>query len=242
MSISPVDDAQEPGTPRWYLRRLTQRLMGRRRRYDKLERYALGYHDLPNGDPRFVVALRHFQRKAQTNYCELVIRAVTERMTPLGFQFGTEDQVDEDAKRIWNYNDMDYQAPLLINMCATFGDAYIMVSPPDESYDAAEPEPIWTVIDPTMCITEPDPRSPTKTLAALRLWQDDTEPVMHAVLYLPDGIYHYEGPTVSDHMGTDTATLTTKLVGDGASESAWRGHCVPDSVAARVWDPESGGA
>lgn len=206
-----ADDAQTPGTPRWYLRRLTQRLMARRHRYDKLERYALGHHDLPNGDRRYVVALRNLQRKARTNYCELVIRAVTERMDPLGFQFGPHEQVDEEAKRIWAFNDMEYQAPLLINMCATFGDAYIMVSPPEGDGE----EPIWTILDPTMCITEQDPRYPTRTLAGLRLWQDDTEPAMVAILYLPNEIRRYEAPAVTDNIGTDTASLTTKLVGDG---------------------------
>lgn len=214
------DDAAEvvtPGAPRWYLRRLTERLMGRRHRYDRLEAYALGNHPLPNGDKRYVAHLRELQHKSLTNYTELVIKAVTERMKPVGFQFGPEQQLDEDAKRIWNYNDMDYQAPLLINMCATFGDAYILISPEEEP----DGEPIWTVIDPSMAIIEPDPRYPTRTLAALRLWQDEETPEFHAILYLPTEIRHYIGPSVSDHVGTDTAKLTTQLVGKGATAGSF---------------------
>lgn len=82
------DDVMTPGTARWYLNRLCRRLMGRQGRYDRLERYALGNHPLPNGDQRFVVALSDLQKKAKTNYIELVISAVTTRMDVTGFRVG----------------------------------------------------------------------------------------------------------------------------------------------------------
>ena len=118
---------------------MTQRLLSRQFRYDRLERYAQGDHDLPNGDKRYVVALRELQRKCRTNYCELVIKAVTERMRVIGFQFGPDQQVDEEAKAFWYYNDMEVQSQVAIMMAATFGDAYMMVTPPAED-DAAEAE------------------------------------------------------------------------------------------------------
>ena len=133
------DNDMSPGSPRWYLSRMTQRLLSRQFRYDRLERYAQGDHDLPNGDKRYVVALRELQRKCRTNYCELVIKAVTERMRVIGFQFGPDQQVDEEAKAFWYYNDMEVQSQVAIMMAATFGDAYMMVTPPAED-DAAEAE------------------------------------------------------------------------------------------------------
>lgn len=198
-----------PGSPRWYLTRLTQRLLMRQIRYDKLERYALGDHPLPNGDRRYVAALQDLQRKCRTNYCELVIHAVTQRMKVTGFQFGPDQQNDTDAKAIWNYNDMDFQSPMILKMAATMGDAYILVAPPIEP----DGEPCMTAEDPRMCITEVDPRLPTKTLAGLKLWQDDVDRTIYAALYLPDAIYLYQGPAVVDVLATDAATLTHLLVG-----------------------------
>jgi hypothetical protein len=268
------DNDMSPGSPRWYLSRMTQRLLSRQFRYDRLERYAQGDHDLPNGDKRYVVALRELQRKCRTNYCELVIKAVTERMRVIGFQFGPDQQVDEEAKAIWYYNDMEVQSQVAIMMAATFGDAYIMVTPPPEGEDSevqvtinsskstqtppqqskpkpqqsnpdqqkpspgrAKPEgtyqdqsqqtqpkpevkkltniPWISVEDPRMCITEQDPRYINKTLAGLKLWQDDAFGVIRAVLYLPDNIYEYEGPAVTDVVGTDTTKLTHTLISKG---------------------------
>jgi len=199
----------QPGSPRWYLTRLTQRLLMRQSRYDRLERYALGDHPLPVGDRRYVAALADLQKKCRTNYCELVIHAVTQRMKVTGFQFGPDQQNDTDAKAIWNYNDMDYQSPTLLKMAATLGDAYILVSPPIEDGG----EPVLSVEDPRMCITEADPRLPTKTLAGLKMWQDDVDHAIYGALYLPDAIYLYKGPAIIDALTTDAATLTHLLVG-----------------------------
>lgn len=256
------DNDMSPGSPRWYLSRMTQRLLSRQSRYDRLERYAQGNHDLPNGDKRYVVALRELQRKCRTNYCELVIKAVTERMRVIGFQFGPDQQVDEEAKAVWYYNDMEVQSQVAIMMAATFGDAYVMVTPSTEDDDsevevtintsksaqappakksnkpqgtypdqAEQPKPqvkklsnipTISVEDPRMCITEQDPRYINKTLAGLKLWQDDAFGVIRAVLYLPDNIYEYEGPAVTDVVGTDTTKLTHSLISKGVVAGGFR--------------------
>lgn len=83
-----VDATREPGTPWWWLDRLVQRLMDRQTRFDTLERYALGDHPLPNLDKRYVRALEDLQKKATTNYCDLVIKATIQRMKVRGFRFG----------------------------------------------------------------------------------------------------------------------------------------------------------
>lgn len=286
------DNDMSPGSPRWYLSRMTQRLLSRQFRYDRLERYAQGDHDLPNGDKRFVVALRELQRKCRTNYCELVIKAVTERMRVTGFQFGPEQQVDEEAKAIWYYNDMEVQSQVAIMMAATFGDAYIMVTPspedddseaeitinvsktatnstpppkkpkgPDQPYQTQtqfQPQqqetqtqvmknlPVISVEDPRMCITEQDPRYINKTLAGLKLWQDDAFGVIRAVLYLPDNIYEYEGPAVTDVVGTDTTKLTHTLISKGVVAGGFRLVSVQPNPVGQVplvrlnWQPAFG--
>jgi hypothetical protein len=199
---------------------MATRLLGRQFRYDRLERYATGNHDLPNGDKRFVVALRELQRKCRTNYCELIIKAVTQRMRITGFQFGPDQQVDEEAKAIWYYNDMDVQSPVLIEMSGTFGDAYIMVTPPDPDEPGSQSG--LSVEDPRMCIVEDDPRRLGKTLAGLKMWMDDVDQLTKAILYTPDAVYEYEGPAVTDAIGTDTVALTHKLISKGVAAGGFR--------------------
>lgn len=184
-----VRNAYEPGTPWWWLHRLTQKLLDRRDRYDILEDYAVGDHPLPNTDYRYAKALKDLQQKARTNYCGLVISATTERMTVKGFRFGPEGEADVDAKRIWDYNDMDFQAPMNHQIGGTFGVCYGMVSPPDPT--DPEGEPIITIEDPRMCIVERDPKRRTKSYAGLKMWQDDTLEMIVAVLYLPNEIHTF---------------------------------------------------
>ena len=236
------DDDVSPGSPRWYLSRLQQRLLARQARYDKLERYAIGNHDLPNGDKRYVVALRELQRKCRTNYCQLVYRAVTQRMKVTGFQFGPEQQDDEDAKAIWNYNDMDLQSTILLKNAAIFGDTYILVSPPIEP----DGEPLMTAEDPRQCIVEPDPRRPGHSLAGLKMWQDDLTSTTVAILYTPDSIYEYVGPSVTDVVGTDGNNLTHLTAGRTSSAGQFVLQSVQPNPAGQVtlirgnWQPSFG--
>lgn len=211
-----------PGSPRWYLTRLTQRLLSRQTRYDRLERYMLGNHDYPNGDKRYVVALRELQRKCRTNYCVLIAQAVTNRMKVNGFQFGPESQEDEDAKKIWTANNMDLQSSIIINTASVFGDAYVLVAPPLEEDEDGDGLPIITAEDPRLCITESDPRHPTRLLAGLKMWQDDASQTIWAVLYLPESILLYQGPTITDYVGTDIASLTQILVGRSAAAGGFK--------------------
>lgn len=234
-------EVMTPGSPRWYLSRLTERLLGRQSRYNYLEKYALGRHPFPNGDKRFVYALSELQRKCRTNYCELVIHATTQRMYVNGFQFGPEEQVDEDAKRIMNYNYLDVQIAIMINMAATFGDAYMMVSPKVED----DGEPVFTAEDPRMCITESDPTLPIRELAGFKMWQDDVTQKVMGILYLPEAIYTYQADALDDYRGKDAATLTHRLTSQN-TEGAFKLVDVQPNEAGEVplkrcnWQPAFG--
>lgn len=230
-----------PGAPRWYVNRLCQKLMSRQPRYRKLEAYALGNHPYPVGDPRFVLELQNLQRKSRTNYIELVIKAVTNRMRVQDFSFDGES--DDDAAAIWSYNNMDLFSGVIINTAATFGDAYALVSPPDP--DDPNGEPVITPEEPKMCITEDDPRYPSKTLAGFKMWQDDVDQVIYACLYLPGKNYLYEGPALNDVIGMDSATLTKRLTST-PSEGGFKFKSVEDTGIDKVtlvrgnWQPAFG--
>lgn len=198
----------EAGTPWWWLDRLILRLMDRMARFDTLEDYALGYHPLPNVDYRYVKALKDLQKKARTNYCELVIRAVTDRMKVKGFRFGPQGPADQEAKEIWDFNEMDYQSPLNLNLAATFGFCYALVSPADP--DIPNSKPNICIEDPRTCITERSPYQATESIAGLKIWIDDVLQQTVAMLYLPDYVYTFASFRHNEEAVDQDAFLTKK--------------------------------
>src|SRR5690554_6081480 len=101
-----------PGSPDFWLGRLMHRLGERQDRFAKLDRYARGEHDVPDGDRRYVRALSDLQKKAKTNYIGLVLKAVTQRMRVKEFKF--QGEVDQDAGRFWKANHMELQSAIAI--------------------------------------------------------------------------------------------------------------------------------
>lgn len=88
----------EPGTDDWWLAKLAPVLADRQESYQNKLDWATGNHPVPNGDQRYVRALKDIQKKARTNYIKLVIEAVTQRMRVKDFQFGSalEDPQNPD--------------------------------------------------------------------------------------------------------------------------------------------------
>lgn len=214
-----------PGTADWFVDRLVRKIMDRQDRYDTLERYMTGDHPLPQGDQRYVKALKELQRKARTNYFGLVTMAPVERMQVLGFRFGSTEGSDSDAARLWQANDMDYQSNLLHLSASVFGDSYVMVSPPE----GGEGLPVITVEDPRYCVVELDPSKAHRVSAAFRMWEDDIAGNVLGVLYLPETIHYYIGPSVNDIRNLDRLALTNKLLSDGIS-SFTETYSVPNPV------------
>lgn len=180
----------ETGSPDWWLARLLQHLMDRQERYEQLHEYAVGKHPVPNGDKRFVKALEELQKKAQTNYISLVLKAVTQRMNYR--ELKVRGEKDDEAERFWRHNNMDYQSTVAIHEAAKFGETYAMVSPPDPDDDSEMP--VVTIEDPRFCIVEHDPINPMKSIAGLKVYHDDVMGVFVAILFLPDAIHVAHGP------------------------------------------------
>jgi len=182
----------EVGSRDWWLDRLSRRLADRQERYRKRNDWAIGNHPLPDGDQRYVKALRQLQKQAQTNYVGLAINAVTQRMKVRGLKIRGE--VDEDAKKLWKANEMEYQAPIAIHDAARLSDTYGLVSPPDDDSGI----PIITIEDPTTCIVEPDPMRPLRSLAGLKIYEDPVLGKTIAILYLPNEIHRASAPLHTD--------------------------------------------
>ncbi len=179
------------GTPEFWLHRLADELVWRQEEYELRRRYAEGDPDIPGLDPRYKRALKDLQHISKTNYIALVNSAPVERMKVTGFRFGPDGQADDDARRFWDANNMDFQSLLVHQFGAKYGLSYTLVSPPGPKDQA----PIITAEDPRQCIVYSDPQRPTETLAGLKMWIDDIRNQVLAVVYLPDGAYGFAGPS-----------------------------------------------
>lgn len=218
MALNP----SSPGSLDWYMGRQVDAILRRNNRYDVNESYVTGQHPFPKGDSRYLKALLDFQRMARTNYYGLCTMSPVERMKQLGIKFGSANEADEEASAMLLANDWDYQEAIIHMYGATFGDSYVLVSPPD---DESQGQPIFTMEDPRMCGIEYVPGRPTIALAGVRMWNDIYSDRIVGVLHVradsPGAggtIAYYLGPKTSEVQDMDIPTLTKRLTTFGGSE------------------------
>lgn len=202
------------GTPEWWVDRLLRKLQNRLQRYGDLNDWAIGNHPLPEGDTRYVSALRDLQKKSKTNYVALALKGCTQRMRVRTFKFA--GQVDEEATHIWKSNSMEMQSAMAIADAAKFSDTYALVSPPDPESNGL---PVITVEDPRQCVIESDPVRPSKSIAGLKIYLDDVFEVTVIVLYLPEATYVYHGPHPGEEF--DLTRVQSRISKLGLSQAGY---------------------
>lgn len=181
-------DTDTPNSPGWWLARLIKKLDSRRERYDELESYYENTASLSVPATKATrEAYKRLMRLSRTNFAELVVEAVRERMTPTGFRTGAEsdDLGDGEAWRIWQANSLDADSDLVHRAALVMGDAYVIVGGMDSEIGA----PLITPEDPRQVITEQHPVRRRKTIAALKVFRDDVVGVERAFLYLPGYVF-----------------------------------------------------
>lgn len=176
-------NAQTPGTDGWWFAKLIKQLGDKQDRLNRLDRYYRGDPDLPESAPSVRQAYRDFQRRSRTNFAELVVEAVRERMIPVGFRTGADnDEIDDkEAWRIWQANSLDADASLIDRAALSMGEAYVIVGGVDEWVGA----PVITPEDPRQVIAVFDPVHRRRAVAALKVFRDDIAGADAAYLYLP---------------------------------------------------------
>lgn len=190
-------DTQTPESPGWWLARLLKDLEGRQDRYDDLDAYYRGEQLLPMHAGKAVrEAYRRLMEMARTNYAELIVEAVRERVMPVGFRTGAagDENGDSEAWRIWQANSLDADSALVHRSCLALSDAYVIVGGVDDEIGA----PLITPEDPRQVIVEHDPRRRRKALAAVKVFRDDVAGVDRAYLYLPGLVYYAAREAVED--------------------------------------------
>lgn len=180
-------DIGTPNSPGWWLNRLIIRLGDRQARYDLLEDYYTGQASVPVNSTKAVrLAYQRLMRLAGTNFAELVVEAVRERMVVTGFRTGADsDELgDKEAWRIWQANSLDADALLVHRSSLAMSAACVIVGGPDDDIGA----PLITPEDPREVIVEHDPIKRRRARAALKVFTDDVEGVQLAYLYLPGAV------------------------------------------------------
>ena len=178
-------DATEPGSPGWWLARLADDLAEQQTRVRALRQYIDGDAPLPEGADGCREGYRKFQKLSRTNFAELVVEAVAERMIPSGFRTGAEgDELgDAEARKLWNANNLDIFAHDVHADMIGVGSGYVIVGPPEDGI------PVITREDPESIVTAHDPKRPQKIIAALKVFRDDVSGRDLAYLYLPGEVW-----------------------------------------------------
>jgi hypothetical protein len=188
-----------PYTPEWWLEKLSAELVGRQERITLLRSYANGDGPLPEGAKGMRAAYREFQKKSRTNWGSLIVDAVLERMTPAGFRVADSEEMDKEANRIWQANQLDVFSRDVHEDMLTVGYGYVLVNGAEvqrsgfwaiiDKLFGARVEPIITREDPALMITAHDPLVPQRVVAALKMFHDDVSEKDFAYLYLPGKCY-----------------------------------------------------
>lgn len=181
-----TDVAQDPG---WWMDRLFAKLNDRRRLdrlWDLHHRYR-GNPPLPEGAENARELFEAFQRKSRTNYAELAVSAVSERLRPVGFRTAVDadENGDAEAARIWKLARLNVVAAEVHDMMLNLGECYVIVGLPNPRTGV----PVITPEDPRFMIGEPDPTNPYELRAALKWLHDDIEGEDRAYLYLPGEVW-----------------------------------------------------
>lgn len=176
-------------SPGWWMQRLFNMLNSqqRRARLQSLHDYHRGHAPLPQGAENAREAFEAFQKKARSNFAELIVSAMSERMTPTGFRTALDDDATGDAEvgAMWTNAGLDVSSADVHDLMLALGEAYVIVGGMDEETEA----PLITCEDPRFMVGEPDPANPRRLLAALKVMHDDAAGEDRAYVYLPGEVH-----------------------------------------------------
>jgi hypothetical protein len=222
-------DTKQVGSPGWWLKRLYNMLAFKERqdRLVMLRNYRVGKPPPPSGGDASREAYEGFVKKARLNLAELVVTALSERLKPVGFRTGLDNDEtgDETVGAMWQRAGMDIESANVHDMLLTFGEAYVIVGAVDDLTGA----PIVTSEDPRWIVGDPDPMRPRTLRAALKIVYDDMLNEDRAYLYLPGAVL------VARHSGP-AASLSRLAAG-----AARRGPLMTFSEQTWEWDRERSG-
>lgn len=188
--------------------RLSDDLDARADTFDLLDDYYRGEQTIPVTATKAVrEAYQRLMHLSRTNFSELIVEAVRERMRPQAFRTGAvgDETGDQEAWRIWQANSLDADISLLLIPQLALGAAYTIVGPVDPETNA----PVITPEDPREVVCAHDPVRRRNVIAALKRFRDPNRGADLAYVYLPGGVFRFIREATGDVMrpGTDDFEL-----------------------------------
>lgn len=182
----PIDTAGLQ-TPGWWLDRLAAKLADRQPRLQDLISRFEGDGPMPHVSESVREAYRNFQRKARTNWSELIVEAPRERMVTTGFRTAAEsgESGDKRAWEVWEGNGLAVESADVYQMMLAAGDSYMIVGGPAPDTGI----PVITGEDPRQVVTIHDPVRQRVVRAGLKMFHDHDLQRDYAYLYLPGRRY-----------------------------------------------------
>lgn len=211
-----------PKTPEEWLRVLARRMDHRRSSVLLIRSYISGNAPLPEMSRETAEAWRMFQRKARTNWGELIVDSVVDRVVPNGITVGgeTDSPSAKAAQRIWRKNRMNSVFKSWLRYGLTFGQSYLTV------WDGGDGV-IVTADSPETMIVITDPLQHWKPVAAMRVWRNDEEARDYAIVWTEGGWQQFTRPTYTK---VELRVIPSKWLVNLA-EGSWTSDGQPSGVS-----------
>lgn len=184
-----IPSADVPYSPGWYFKTLFNQLsdLGRRDRLTLLRDYRIGKAPLPQGAENAREAYEAFCRMARSNFADLIVSALAERMELTGFRSANDadETGDPELANLWRRAGLDVMSGDLHKTMLSLSEGYVIVGNYDPDIDAA----VVTEEDPLFTIGMPDPDNPRRLIAGLKVKHDIADDVDRAYLFLAGKVF-----------------------------------------------------
>lgn len=176
-------------TPEGWLNRLATQMDYRAARLSTLRSYMDGNAPLPEGAEGCRDAYQAFQKKARTNFGELVVDAVVERLIPSGFSVSGRAEDDDQLRAIWRRNRMQLGISDVLRDMIGLSAGYLIVG------EGAPREAVITCERPEQVVTEQSASRPDQVRAGMKVYRDPIEGMDVAFVHPWAGeVYRYVRP------------------------------------------------
>ena len=169
---------------------LAKRIDHEQPRIRRLRRYIEGDAPLPEMGPNLRAAWQRFQRKARTNWAELIVESAVDRVVPQGIQInGSADSVEANhVETIWRDNRMDVVLKTWLRDGIAYRDSYLCLWEEDG-------KAVITAESPETMYAATDPARPWIVRAALKAWRDRDVETDYAWVWVPGGRQMFSRPS-----------------------------------------------
>ncbi len=191
-------------TPEEWLPILTKRLDDDRPRVQLLRSHMDGNAPLPEAGADTREAWQQFQNEARTNWGQLILEAVTDRIVPRGITIAGDSQSEaaRQAQRIWRDNRMDEVFAQWLRDGLGFKTSYMTCWHGDDG------RAVITADSPESMTAAVDPLQPWRVKAALRCWRDNNVGLDYAMVWSEDSWQRFYRPSMMTDDRGGTVLLT----------------------------------